>query len=331
MKRRELRQHMEQLAAELDFRWVDKSKRFIGIHRGILIEVSEWSGDVSFQFSSPTAQVRKEILEDFAGFTQLGEAGIPTTWIRALMERDANGHETASEAGCWLSIDTNRIDSIGVEAFHQIPDLVVADLHSHGASETLTCFNCGKQDASTVRLLNYAFTPMCEDCWNELQFHVSGGKLATEQSVNWEFVLPMLAILTAVAGFVWGFLQQPQRLANFGMLAILLPAGWAYGLCWTISCVCGGVTRMLRLSLFASVIVSVLAGNIWGYRSFTIKQLENLFDQPIIRPGWVESIELYFDAIPHIWQGEIPFLIGGILGAWIGLRHLKSEETIQVQ
>ena len=94
MKRRELRQHMEQVAEELSFRWVDKSKRFLGIHRGVLVEVSEWDGEVSFKFSSPTAHIGDEFLEDFAGFKHLPEAGIPTNWVTGLMERDASGRDT---------------------------------------------------------------------------------------------------------------------------------------------------------------------------------------------------------------------------------------------
>ena len=75
MKRRELRQHIERLATELGFRWVDKTKRFFGIHLGILIEVCEWDGDVSFKFSSPAAHIGDQLLEDFSGFTHLAAAG----------------------------------------------------------------------------------------------------------------------------------------------------------------------------------------------------------------------------------------------------------------
>ena len=331
MKRRELRQHIERLAKELGFRWVDKTKRFLGIHRGILIEVCEWDGDVSFKFSSPTAHIGDQLLEDFSGFTHLAAAGIPTTWIRGLMERDANGREHASDGSCGLSINTNQIDSIGIETFEQIPDRVAEDLHDHGASETLTCVNCGQKEASTVALLNYAYTPMCDDCWSDLQFHASSGKLATEQSVNWLFVIPTLALLTAAGGLIWGFFQQPQHLDSFDFVLMLLPAAWAFGLCWAIRYVCGGVTRMLRISSFVSVTISVLAGNIWGYRSFAVQQIEKQVNQPIIGPGWAESVHLYFMAFPKIWQGEVSFLIGGVFGAWIALQWLKSQETIDVQ
>ncbi len=39
----------------------------------------------------------------------------------------------------------------------------------------------------------------------------------------------VLAVLTAVGGLIWGFLQQPQRLDRLGFLSMLLPAGWAFG------------------------------------------------------------------------------------------------------
>ncbi|MBI2827347.1 MAG: hypothetical protein HYX69_21955 [Planctomycetia bacterium] len=141
----------------------------------------------------------------------------------------------------------------------------------------------------------------------------------------------MLALLTAVGAWTWGFLQQPQRLERFGLLATLLPAVWAFGLCRVICYIAGGVTRMLRLSLFASVITSVLAGNIWGFRSFIVQEAERRLQRPVVGPDWIESVRMYFAALPTGWKGEVPFLIGGVLGAWIGLRLLKRAESIDVQ
>lgn len=322
---------MERLAETHGFRWADRRKRFLGIHRGIVVEVSEWDGKVTFVFSSPTAHIGDQVLEDFSGFAHLAEAGIPTNWVRGLIQRDANGHEHTSDNGCRLSIDTNQIDDVGVDAFARIPDLVADDFHAHGAVRTLPCANCDQKEATTVGLLNYAFTPMCRDCWQDIQFRAWGGKLATEQSVNWRLVLPALVGLTAVGGLIWGFLQQPERLDRFGLFSLLLPAVWAFGLCWAISRFSGGVTRTLRLSLFVSVVVSVLAGNIWGYRSFVVQQTEEQTNQTVVGPDCVESIKLYFTALPNSWPGEAPFLLAGLVGAWIGLRRLKGEETIDVQ
>ena len=331
MKRRELRHCMERLAEAYSFRWVEKSKRFVGIHRGVIVEVSEWDGEVAFQFSSPTANVGDEILNDFVGFTCVAAAGVPTNWIKGLIARDVNGREHVSDRACRLSMSSSRIDHFGIDTFMHLPDLMAEDFHAHGAVHSLPCARCEQKDATTVGLLNSTYTPMCDDCWQHLQLETSRGKLATEQSVNWLIVIPVLAVLTTVGGLIWGYLQQPKLLGHMGVMSFMLPAGWSFGLCWAIRKVSGGVTRMLRLSLFVSAIVSVLIGNIWGYRSFVVQQFAEQVDQPVIAPSWIESIQMYFLAFPNIWQGEMPFVIGGVLGAWTALRLLKSEETINVQ
>ncbi len=77
--------------------------------------------------------------------------------------------------------------------------------------------------------------------------------------------------------------------------------------------------------------MSVLAGNIWGFRSFVMQHIEQPANRVVTELGWVESIKLYFAALPNSWQGEAPFLLAGLVGAWIGLKLLKNEETIDVQ
>ena len=322
---------MNRLAEKHEFRWVEKSKRFLGIHRGILVEVSEWEGKVTFKFSSPTASLGDEAVEHFAGFTRCNEGGLPTNWISFTVVGDERGNERVSDQGCIVSVDKSRIDGIGVETFERIPDLVAEDLHAHGASDTLPCAHCENNDASTVGLLNYGYVPMCEYCWRDLHLHTSRGKLATEQSVNWLLVVPVVAILTVVGGWAWGFIQQPHVAGSLDVRFLLLPAAWAFGICWAAAYLSGGVTRTLRLSLFLSVILSVLIGNIWGFRSFVMQQIVEQGNQQIVGPNWMESMKLYFSALPNSWQGEAPFLLAGLVGAWVGLRLLKSQETIDVQ
>jgi hypothetical protein len=126
-------------------------------------------------------------------------------------------------------------------------------------------------------------------------------------------------------------MQQPHVVDIFGFWLVLFPAVWAVGICSVIGYVCDGVTRMLRLSLFASVILSVLAGNIWGFRSFVMQEMADELNQQVVGPDLVESIKLYFAALPNSWQGEVELLLAGVVGAWIGLRFFKREETIDVQ
>lgn len=331
MKRHELRACTERLARECGLRWLKKSKRYIGVHRGMIVDLAEWEGEVTFNFSSPTAELADEAAAGFTGFTHLAGAGIPAEWIKGVAERDGRGNVSTSNSSCRLLIDTHQIDAIGLEAFEQIPSLAAADFLAHGASETLGCVECGEKAAQTVGLLNYAHTPLCNDCWQDLQFRTSGGKLATQQTVRWIRVLPALAALTVLGSLIWGFVQQPEHVEHLGQLTMIGPCLWAIGLCRIVVRVSGGVTRALRISLFVSVAISVLAGNIWGFRSFAIEQFKQQGNQIVIGPGWMESVHWYFSALPNNWQGEAPFFLCGALGAWVGLRFLKRAESIDVQ
>ena len=96
---------MERLADRYQLRWADKGKCFLGIHEGILVNVSEWDGVVTLKFGSPVADFGSQILEHFAGFTHCAEGGLPTTWIDAMLEQDERGGERASHHFCSVSID----------------------------------------------------------------------------------------------------------------------------------------------------------------------------------------------------------------------------------
>ena len=331
MKRRELREWMERLADHYQLRWAEKSKCFLGIYEGILVRVSEWEGVVTLQLGSPTADCGEEISEAFAGFTHCDEGGLPTSYIQALMSADSEGTKRASRQFCAVELDGSRLEKLGSERFLLIPQLVAEDLHAHGAEGSLPCATCGQDGASVLALISYVSAPLCESCWQEVQFSTSAGRLQTEQSVRWLVVLPALCVLTAVGGYAWGYLQQPERLSRLNIVGLMLPVAWAFGLCLVITFLSGGVTRALRVALCVSVVISVLVGNVWGFRSFAIKQVAEKLGRQVEGPSWPDSIRLYFKMLPDIWTSEVYFFLGGLLGAWIGLRMLKNQGTIQVQ
>lgn len=78
-----------------------------------------------------------------------------------------------------------------------------------------------QRDATVVGLLNYCYTSMCDDCWRDVQFRSRGGKLATQQSVNWKRVVPLLATLTVAGALLWGFFQQPPHLNRLGLFSLI--------------------------------------------------------------------------------------------------------------
>jgi hypothetical protein len=331
MSRSELQECVSNVAERYALRTLDGSTHALGLHQGTLVDVSEFDGVIELRFGSPLANIGDEILEHFAGFRHCAEAGIPTVWINGLMERDASGHEKASNNACVIRIDKTRLDQLGVDALLRIPDTIAHDLHEHGAPHALPCGGCGQKTATTLAFVDAAYAWFCTDCWQELNFHSSGGKLGKEQKVKWSLAIPLLAVLTVLGALGWGYLQQPKRLDRFGFYSTLLPVGWAFVVCLVVPSLSGGVTRALRLLLMVSVVISVLAGNIWGYRSFVVQQVEQEVKQPVVPPNWMESVSLYFAALPKIGGSEVPFLLGGIIGAWIGLRMLRREEYVRIR
>lgn len=86
----------------------------------------------------------------------------------------------------------------------------------------------------------------------------------------------------------------------------------------------------MRLLIFVSVIASVMVGNIWGdYSSVALRHAAA--EAPDAMPHWLEVAALYVVTLPLEWRNEMPFLVGGVFGGWIGLRYLRDRETISVE
>jgi hypothetical protein len=324
MKRRELQQCLRQFVDRYHLRWVEKSKCFLGIHGGILIDASEWDGEISLKFSSPNANIGDQILEEFAGFTHCREGGLPTAWIKGLMERDAHGREIASDHACIVQLATNQLEGIGAEKFMQIPELVAEDFHAHGGVETLHCVNCGTREATVVALLNYAYGPTCDECWQAVQDHTAGRDIRTVQIVNWGPALLALLGVVLLGALVWGLLQEVEARLGFslGIFLFLLAFFWGALACDIVPLFSGGVTFGLRVLIGFAVLAGLLLGNAWGYYAL-MRQNE----QP---PTFSEAMEFYF-RVQLGKPDELPYLASGCLGAWLGFSLLKSFGKIKVR
>lgn len=160
---------IRQLAARYRLTYSKTDERYVGIYRGVQIEVHGGNGVVSFVFSSPTARLASEFVTGFSGFQHCKEAGLPLTWLGSV-GKDSPSHravDTAAERGrglfctlwalilgllvgvmfvpkdpdstppdedrCRLHAYDHRIEKIGSELFLEIPDLVARDFHGHGA------------------------------------------------------------------------------------------------------------------------------------------------------------------------------------------------------
>src|SRR5438876_9693549 len=96
MSRQELRATLDQLAERYSLRWIEPLQRYVGIHRGVFVEAIGGADEITLIFRSPAADIGDEILEEFAGFEHWRQTGLPSSWIRGLMKKDARGEEDVS-------------------------------------------------------------------------------------------------------------------------------------------------------------------------------------------------------------------------------------------
>jgi hypothetical protein len=314
MSRAAMREMLTRLTDRYQWRHLPRTSEALGMHRGVGVHVQEFDGELSFCFFAPGANVGDEILEHFQGFRHAAEAGLPIEWFKGRVEDDNS---------CVLHIDAERLNQIDQDLFFRIPDVVAQDFHAHGAAEELPCSECAAQPARAIAVVGNAFSCLCGPCWDELQSQAPAGKLKTAQEIHWRKVWPLLGIATVAGTLIWGYLQQPHLKSSPWWL-LFFPFVYAFVLFDLVRRTGSGVNRALRGCLFASVIVVVLAGNVWGFRTALAQQ------QPGIGLG--EAIRLYFTLwLPDHLKEEMPFLIGGILGAGFALTWLREKEKVAVR
>jgi len=330
MSTTQLQDYLHDLSDRYRWRDIKKLACFLGVHRGIYVVASEREGVIFLKFFSPGADLRQQIAAHFAGFHHCEEGGLPLSWLEVSQERDKRGRESPSVHGCLLRIDSGRLEQIGEKRLLELPDLVASDLQEQGAPDSIPCQKCREKPSEILSLIDGALTAFCGACWSEVESQAPSGKLFKGHGVRWRRTLPALFACTVAGALIWGYLQQPDRLDRFGLLSILFPVGWALAVCCVVGSLSPGVTRSLRLSIFASVVLTVLAGNTWGFRSFLVQRMEQQLNRPVAPPDWFETVRLYFSALPQISKSEAPFFLGGIIGAWIGLRLLKREEYVEI-
>jgi tetratricopeptide (TPR) repeat protein len=172
MDHRELKDCMQSLAERYQLQYLEEYKRFVGFHRGIGVNACEHEGVITLAFFSPSADIdiSTQIIEDFGGFGNCAEAGLPTNWIEVLKELDVKQRSglTRSHRGCVLWIDKYRLKLIGIEKLMEIPEIVARDLYEYGATESWVCDNCSKQSA-TDAFLDGVYASLCNRCWQQAQ------------------------------------------------------------------------------------------------------------------------------------------------------------------
>ncbi|MHC4087845.1 MAG: tetratricopeptide repeat protein [Planctomycetota bacterium] len=205
-----LKDCVQRLAERYELTYLEKHKGFVGIYRGVGVNVCESGGEITLSFFCPTADIGDQILEEFAGFDHWAEAGLPNAWIDALRELDANKPTITpptSHRGCMVKIDKYRLKHIDTDKLMEIPEIIVHDLYEYGATETWVCDIC-KQDAATNAFLDGANASLCNRCWYEIRLAQKSKKRKSVLGpFCWTFLMVGALILVSI---IWGTLKEPS-------------------------------------------------------------------------------------------------------------------------
>src|SRR5262245_16395237 len=115
-----IRQYLDRLAERYGLRELGRGYEYLGLHRGVVLHVVEYRGEVALLFHSPRAGLGEAALEGFQGFRHCARAGIAPTWFR-----DRPGDPDS----CLLPVLPARLQELGLEKALEAPELVARDLH----------------------------------------------------------------------------------------------------------------------------------------------------------------------------------------------------------
>ena len=199
MTRRGIRDRMQELSQRYGLSFDEGTGSYLGMHRGILVHVSESYGVMTLVFVPDGEPFGASVAEAFTGFHHCEEAGLPLEWLEiALLKIRGAPNELPSRRACQLTIGKNRLAHIGAAAFMAIPELVAHDLNEHGAPDSASCMGCEEREATEATFVHGAYTALCSEC-RERSKHLVPKKTPFGQHVV------AFAVLVAVLGLVvWG-------------------------------------------------------------------------------------------------------------------------------
>lgn len=307
---------LRRLAETYGLRSPKQSRQFLGIHRGICVHFYEVLGLLHLTFFSPTANVTiaEHELEYFQSFEHLRQAGIPTDWV----ERWKYGINPGQMSGCILVLSQENIEQLSNEQFEAIPELIARDLHATGAAtEIAGCSICGKPNPHELFYHGNEFRCACTSCLEELQRRYPDGVIVDETPVRWFRAAAALLIGFFIFSLAWAWLQEKETSAKY---LLFVPFCGAIFFAQAIARFAEGNTLLLRLTTLAVTVGSVMLGNILALESAA----ENLGIPLSLR----DAAQFYFtqQLTPESQEGW--YLLGGLLGAWLGSRILRAQSRI---
>lgn len=307
------------MAEKYSLRFLERSKRYLGIHNGVCIDASEFHRSIQIYVFSNDADISSQVLEKFIGFTHLHDSGVPTSWVKGnvITETELDKH------GCVLELSPDQLKTISDDQFISIVDCLARDFQTYGAAESVgICNGCGEAEADSLMYLGDVYQISCGDCLQNLTDHSPEGYLENAGPVNWTAATATLLIGTLLFALAWGFLQQPFLSITSGWVLFLVPLFAASFVASSVSGAAGGSSMMLRIATVLAIATATLAGNVWGFRS-AVLELEGA------TLTWSEAIHFYFvHQLQFNGDVEAYYILGG---AWYGADILKASGIVKVE
>ena len=118
---------------------------------------------------------------------------------------------------------------------------------------------------------------------------------------------------------IWGYIQQSEKIDMEILLAG--PLAGSIWLCRAVGKAAQGTSLGLRTLVVMCILLSTLAGNIWGLRTVLLKQWD---------ATWHQTIQIYFTETILAENGnEWYYLVGALAGSWLGFGWLKQQNIVQ--
>jgi len=79
----------------------------------------------------------------------------------------------------------------------------------------------------------------------------------------------------------------------------------------------------LRILIVSCLMLCVFAGNLWGFRAAILQHGD---------VTWQEVIDWYFTrALPAVNSAEWWYILGGLVGSWVGFGMLKRQNLVKYE
>jgi hypothetical protein len=320
MKKPDLNALLEAFARKYDLRFVQREKRYLGLYCGICIDAWKCEGSLYFYFYSPTLQLTPDdILETPKGFPNLAKSAVPVEWVQFRMLSDSE----LDKQGFLIELSPARLAVISEDDFFSLPELILPDFRAHGASaEPPACSLCGDPAGTHPMYANNVYQFACLPCFRKLHDVIPGGVVDYKIPIRWRQVARTLALWSVGFIVLWSLVQS-AGIGIPGPFLLAAPFAGSLFFCRAVGRAAEGMSLSLRLVTIGCILSCILIGNIWGFRAAVVRQWDI---------SWAQAVILYFTkAIPDPQGNEWCYLLGGLVGCWVGFNLLKKQNVVKYQ